>query len=98
MGSLISSKKTKEGKIVLRIEMNPKEYLDLKGNIHKIKVFSENAAEVETHFSKRGTNDATKYFLIPKCLRKGLFFNEKVLCQKIEIPGKSIFVFVVEKS
>lgn len=98
MGSVISTRKTKEGKVILRVEMNYEDSLNLKGYTEDVYLFSENAAEVKTHFSQRGTNDATKYLLVPKCLREGLNFGEKVLCQKIETPSKSIFIFSVEKS
>lgn len=97
MGSLVSLRKTKEGNVKVRLEMNQEEYSSLKGNVKDIYLFSENAAKVEARFSQRGTCDATKYFLIPKCLREGLCFKERVLCQRIEIPNKSIFVFVVDK-
>ena len=97
MGSLVSLKKSKEGKVVVRLEMNPEEYSNLGGHVKDIYLFSEDAANVETRFSQRGTCDATKYFLIPKHLREGINFEEKVRCQRIEIPNKSIFVFVVNK-
>ena len=98
MGYLISSKQTKEGKVRVRLEMSPEEYSSLKGNMHGIYLFSENTAEIETRFSKRGTNEATKYFLIPRGLRKGINFRETVHCQRIDIPSTSIFIFVVEKA
>ena len=97
MGSLISLRKTKEGEVKVRLEMTPKEYSYLKGNVKNIYLFSEDAANIETRFSQRGTCDATKYFLVPKCLREGISFDEKVFCQRIEIPQKSIFIFVVDK-
>ena len=64
-------------------------------NIH---VFSENVADVTTNISQRGKNEATKYFLIPRELRKGLKFSEKnITCQKIDTKSKTIFVYVIDK-
>lgn len=98
MGSILSSKKIKAGKIILRVEVGYEESLNLKGNIDDVYLFSDNASEIKTRFSQRGTNDATKYLLIPRCLRSGLNFNKEVLCQRIETPSRSIFVFSLEKS
>ena len=61
-------------------------------------VFSEDAAEVKTHLAQRGTNEATKYFLIPRELRNGLDFNKNVKCQNIETDTRKIFIFVVDKT
>ena len=72
--------------------------MKLKGNIKNIHIFSEDAAEVRTNLSQRGTNEATKYFLIPKELRENLIFSEEVKCQKIDTDTRTIFIFVVEKS
>ena len=69
-----------------------------KGNIKNIHIFSEDAAEIKTNLSQRGTNEATKYFLIPKELRENLIFSEEVKCQKIETDTRTIFIFVVEKA
>lgn len=98
MGTILSTKITKENQIVFEVELDYEEALKLKGNIKNIHIFSEDAAEVKTNLSQRGTNEATKYFLIPKELRENLIFNEEVKCQKIDTDTRTIFIFVVEKS
>lgn len=97
MGVILGTKTTKEGKIIFEVEMDYEESLKLKGHIKNVHVFSEDAAEIKTNLSQRGTNEATKYFLIPRELRENLKFNEEVKCQKIETDTRMIFIFVVDK-
>ena len=98
MGTILGTKIAKNNKIIFEVEMDYEESLKLKGHIKNVHVFSEDAAEIRTNLSQRGTNEATKYFLIPRKLRENLTFNEKVKCQKIDTDTKTIFVFVVNKS
>jgi hypothetical protein len=97
MGMILGTKTLKDKKIIFEVEMNYEESLRLKGHINNIHLFSEDAAEIKTNLSQRGTNEATKYFLIPRELRGELNFNEEVRCQKIETETKTIFIFVVHK-
>jgi len=97
MGVILGTKTTKDNKIIFEVEMDYEESLKLKGHIKNIHVFSEDAAEIKTNLSQRGTNEATKYFLIPRELRENLKFNEQVKCQKIETDAKIVFIFVVDK-
>jgi len=97
MGTILGTKITKDNKIVFEVEMDYEESLKLKGHIKNVHIFSEDAAEIKTNLSQRGTNEATKYFLIPRELRGDLKFNEQVKCQKVETNTRIIFVFVVDK-
>lgn len=97
MGSILGTKTTKDNKIIFEVEMDYEESLKLKGHIKNVHVFSEDAAEIKTNLSQRGTNEATKYFLIPRELRKDLKFNGEVKCQKIDTDNRTIFIFVVSK-
>jgi len=97
MGSIIGIKTTKEDKIIVEVEMDYEESLQLKGHIRNIHLFSEDSAEIKTNLSQRGTNEATKYFLIPRELRENLHFEEKVKCQRLETNSKIIFIYVVDK-
>ena len=97
MGAILGTKITKDNKIVFEVEMDYEESLKLKGHIKNVHIFSEDAAEIKTNLSQRGTNEATKYFLIPRELRGNLKFNEQVKCQKIDTDSRTIFVFVVDK-
>jgi len=97
MGSILSSKTTKEGKIIYEVAMDYEESLQLKGHIKKVYLFSEDASDLKTNLSGRGRNETTKYFLIPRDLRKNIKFGDKVKCQKIETQSKIIFIYVVDK-
>ena len=97
MGSIKGIKAMDGDKVLVEVQMDYEESLKLKGNIKKIYLFSEDAAEIKTNLSQRGTNEATKYFLIPRELRGDLSFNEKVKCQRIETPSKIFFIYMVDK-
>ena len=97
MGKILGTKTAKDNKIIFEVEMDYEEALKLKGFIKNIHIFSEDAAEIKTNLSQRGTNEATKYFLIPRELRGNLTFNEEVKCQKIETDSRTVFIFVVNK-
>jgi len=97
MGSIVGIKTTKDDKVVVEIEMSYDESLQLRGHTKNIHLFSEDAAEIKTNLSQRGTNEATKYFLIPRELRENLKFDEKVKCQRVETGQRIVFVYVVDK-
>ena len=97
MGTILGTKITKDNKIVFEVEIDYEESLKLKGHIKNVHIFSEDAADIKTNLSQRGTNEATKYFLIPRELRGDLKFDEQVKCQKVETDTRTIFVFVVNK-
>jgi len=97
MGQIIGIKTTKDDKVVVEVNMTYEESLMLKGHIKNIHLFSENAAEIKANLSQRGTNEATKYFLIPRELRDNLTFNEKVKCQRIDTDNRILFVYMVDK-
>ena len=96
MGNIISSKIQKD-KIIYEIALTHEEALQLKGHTDNICLFTENVAEIRTNISQRGKNEATKYFLIPRELRKGLDFRSPVSCQKFETNDKTIFIYVLDK-
>lgn len=97
MGQIISATLTKEDKMLLKIRMSYEESLSLKGHTKNIRVFSDNNAEVQTNISKRGSREATKYFLIPKRLRGDLDFESEVKCQKIVSEKSTLFIFKIKK-
>lgn len=97
MGTILGTRMAKDDKVIFEVEMDYEDSLKLKGHIRNIHVFSEDAAEIRTNLSQRGTNEATKYFLIPRELRDGLEFNKNVKCQNIETDTRKIFIFVVDK-
>jgi hypothetical protein len=97
MGSILNAKATKDGKMIFEVLLEYDEALQLKGHISNVHIFSDDVSDLPTNVSLRGKYEATKYFLIPKELRKDLKFNTKVTCQRIETPTKQIFIYLVDK-
>ncbi len=97
MGTILGSKMTKDGKVTFEVALDYEEALALKGHTKNVHLFSEDVSDVESKVSLRGKNEATKYFLIPKQMRKDLKFNTKVTCQKLETASKMVFIYIVDK-
>jgi len=97
VGEILKSEVTKEGLVLLKISMQYPEFLDLKGHLKNIHLFSEDLIEVHSHLSLRGKHGATKYLLIPKCLRKNIKFKTDVICQKQENDKEIFFIYVIKK-
>ena len=98
MATIISSKRQNEdGKVILEVASDYDEFLQLRGHLDDIHLFTEKVAEVKTNISQRGKNEATKYFLIPRQFRKGFKFNNTTSCQRIDLGNKVVFLYVVDK-
>ena len=97
MGAILSSRIKDDGKVVFEVSLDYEEATQLKGFMNNIHIFSENVADIKANISQRGKNEATKYFLIPKELRKNMKFNAKTTCQKRETKTKTIFIYVIDK-
>lgn len=96
MGHIISSRRAEKDNIIIELLVSQKEMRQLKGEMNDIYLVSERVADVPSRVSLRGRNEATKYFLIPKQLRKQLAIRGKVSCQRLEREGKSIFVYFLD--
>ena len=97
MGEILSSRTAGDGKVIFEVSVDYDEAVQLQGHMSNVHVFSENIADIRANMAQRGKNEATKYFLIPKNLRKELKFNDEALCQKIETKSKVIFIYVIDK-
>jgi hypothetical protein len=97
MGVILSAKQKGEGKVVFELLMDYEEAVQLRGYMDNVRVFSESVSDMKTTISTRGKNASTKYFLIPRELRRNLKFDKDINCQKIELNDKIIFIYVVEK-
>ncbi|MBU2637887.1 MAG: hypothetical protein KJ955_02850 [Nanoarchaeota archaeon] len=97
MGSILTTKMAADKKVIVEVLLDYDEYVQLKGQMHNVHLFSEDNVEVKANISQRGRNSATKYFLIPKEMRKGMKFTEEVSCTKIETKGRAIFVYTIRK-
>jgi len=97
MGKIVSSKRCEKG-VLFEVEVGYEEATILQGHYDDIHLFTEKIADFETNISSRGKNSVTKYFLIPRNLRKNVDYKCPVNCQKIETGEKIIFVYVVDKN
>lgn len=97
MGSIISSQLREDGKVILEVSVDYEEALHLKGHMNDVHVFSEKTAMTKANLSQRGKNDATKYFLVPRELRKDLKFNGPVNCQRMDTKTQTVFIYVIDK-
>jgi len=96
MGSIIKTKRSDKG-VVLEVQTDYEEYLELHGHLENIHLIAETNGLVRTNISQRGTNGATKYFLIPREFRKGFQITNIVSCQRLDKDDKAIFVYVIDK-
>lgn len=97
MGTIISSRIREDNKVIVELAIDYNEWVQLRGNLNDVHIFSDSVESVYTNISQRGKNSATKYFLIPKELRKNLEFDEQTRCQKIDTKTKTIFIYSVDK-
>ena len=97
MGSIISSKLREDGKVVFEVVLDYDEAIQLQGHMDNVYLFSENISSIRTGISQRGKNESTKYFLIPRTLRKDLNFNSDVHCLKVDTKTKFAYIYLVDK-
>ncbi len=81
----------------LEMTFTEPEVKHLGGSLDNVHLFSEEGMDYRTHISQRGKNAATKYFLIPRQLRKGLQMQWDVSCHKIETADRVFFVYAMPK-
>lgn len=97
MGTILTTKMAADKKVVVEVLLDYDEYVQLKGQMHNVHIFSEDNIQTKANISMRGRNAATKYFLIPKEMRKGMKINDDVSCVKIDTKGRAIFVYTLKK-
>jgi hypothetical protein len=97
MAEILSSRRhSKAGQVVVEVLLCQDEFRQLRGEMDDVCLFSERVANVPSKLSLRGRNDATKYFLIPRQLRKQISIRGEVSCQRLERDGKFIFIYVLD--
>jgi len=96
MGAILASKRDND-KVIVETLLEHRELAQLKGELDGIHMFSENASDTFTNITRRGKNEATTYFLVPRKLRRDISLNEPVLCQRIDTNEKAIFVYILQK-
>lgn len=97
MGKILGLNTLGANKVVVKLELTNEEALWLKGNMEKVHMFSEENLNISTRLVQRGKRESTKYFLLPRELRKDVGSSQEVLCNKIVTKTKDIFIFEVKK-
>lgn len=97
MGTIISSRMEEGNKVVFEVSMDYEEAVQLNGHMHNIHVFSDDSHAIQTEVLNRGQSQTTKYFLIPKNLRKDINLDKPVKCQKLECKRKVVYIYTVDK-
>ncbi len=97
MGKLSSVRSINETKVAVSLEISPRELSWLKGNVENLHLFSESNLQYDSRVVQRGKKDSSKYFLMPKELRKELIVNGPIKCNRIETPSKDIYIFALDK-
>ena len=96
MGKILKQKLAEDG-ILAEVLLSRDETRDLGGIMDNVTVFTDDRATVQTRISLRGRHEATKYFLIPKQLRKDLNVRGSVSCQRIRRGTNDVFVYIVRR-
>lgn len=98
MARVISLKNVAENKYIYEIELDSDEAKQINGSIKNLVLFSEGDFCSETNISKRGKDGRTKYFLIPKNVRKRTSLSDKrIICQRLDLKNKTFFIYAVDK-
>ena len=97
MGAILTSRRHEQtGKVIVEVLLDQTEYRQLAGEIDNVYLFTERAVTIPSKVSMRGRNEATKYFLIPRQLRRKLPIQGGISCQRFDQEGRSIFIYVVD--
>jgi hypothetical protein len=70
---------------------------ELAGEMEDVLLIPQTRVRTPSRVSLRGKREATKYFLIPRTLRRSLNLFGSVSCQRIQRPGHDVFIYLVEK-
>ena len=97
MGDILNILNKSDDKVEVTLTID-REYLkNLKGNLDKLHLFSENVLEYDSKLVSRGKDESTKYLLIPKEINYDVFARDDVNYGVIEKEDKYLFIFSVNK-
>ena len=75
MATIQGMRRVDNQKIIFEMSLSHAEALNLQGHTDDIYLLCDSVETVPSRISLRGKNEATKYFLIPKTLRKDIQFH-----------------------
>ncbi len=97
MGEILSTREEVQDKVIVEVMLDKEEIMPLNGDTNDIVLFSRKHCSTKANLTQRGRNEATKYFLVPRTLRKQLQFNKEVSCQRFDSGDQAIFVYIADK-
>lgn len=95
--AIIINSKRHDDHIVLSVKIDFEEARVLKDMVGTISLIPHESVKVESTVYERGKNGATKYFLIPKLLRKDTLLTKSISCMKFDAEDKIIWAYFMEK-
>ena len=98
MAKILSLRNVAENRYIYEIELDSDEASQIDGSVKDIVLFSNKDFISDTTISKRGKDGRTKYFLIPKNVRKRIeLTDKKIVCQRLDLRNRTFFIYAVEK-
>ena len=96
MASIISSKVNKEN-VILSLKLEHNEAKELNGHVNNIHLIAEDDIVETASLYEKGRNGNTKYFLIPRILRKKIRIKKEAKCIMFDKKDRIMFVYFVGK-
>ena len=96
MASIISSK-IHENHVVLSLKLEHNEAKELNGNVNNIHLIAEDDIVETASVYEKGRNGNTKYFLIPRILRKKIRIKKEAKCMILDKGDRIMCVYFVGK-
>lgn len=97
MASVIESKQ-KGNHLFVVLKLDMEEAISFsKGMLSRIHLIPEDSHFVKSAVYEKGKKGNTKYFLVPKELRKDVKMQKKISCVKLDATDKIIWAFFMDK-
>ena len=96
MGKILNLKSFGKDKVRCELEISYEESLQLGGRLKQVYIFSDEQ-NIKTNVILKGIHGSSKYFLIPKTLRKNLKLPEQITYCRLDVPEKIFFIYSIEK-
>jgi hypothetical protein len=99
MGTIINQKILPDGKVKVKVELDIKEALVLRGHVNNIHIFTKELSLIDSKVIEKGKRGATKYFFVPRKIREA---SKRVVremsCQSFEDDTNAVFIYCIDKA
>ncbi len=96
MAIIINSKRY-DDYILVSLKLDFEEAKVFNNMVGNVSLIPHELVKTESAIYERGKNGATKYFLIPKSLRKDTKLTKFVSCLKVDTKDKIIWTYFMDK-